>query len=112
MIHSLDPVVQARFWTLASGLPVMDVDRAYVDGEAPLPDGESICLSDGVLRLWLSRPEAAVSTRGRVHVDLAGDRPFVQSLLDAGAAFVREEDGHVVLEDPEGNPFCVGFKTD
>lgn len=112
MIHSLDPVVQARFWTLASGLAVMAADRAYVEGSDPLPEGESICLSDGALKLWLSRPDDAPSTRGRVHLDLAGERSFVQELLDAGASFVREEERHVVLEDPEGNAFCVEFVAD
>jgi hypothetical protein len=87
----------------------VEEDLPFVEGTQELPEGDSICLSDGNLRLWLTRPDEAPNLHGRIHVDLAGDRELVQRLLGAGAAFVRERDHHVVLEDPEGNEFCVEF---
>jgi len=85
----------------------MDVDVAYVAGEQPLPDDESICLSDGTVRIWLSRPIEPPPLAGRVHLDVTGDREHVRRLQDAGATFVHDYDQRVVLADPEGNPFCV-----
>jgi len=101
--------VQARFWSLASGLPPVDDDKQILDGSRDLDDGESICLSDGGLRIWLTRPDEAPAVHGRVHVDLSGDRDFVQRLLVSGASYRHDFDHGVVLADPEGNEFCVEF---
>ena len=48
-------------------------------------------------------------TRNRVHLDIAAvDRQKeVERLLSLGATFVRERDTYSVLNDPEGNNFCV-----
>ncbi len=50
--------------------------------------------------------------RGRIHLDLYTDEPEreIERLVGLGAAIFRErEEGEdfVVLEDPEGNLFCV-----
>ncbi len=66
------------------------------------------------------------SSKNRMHIDIrvAGGEPWdmderellirakVPELLAAGATMVREENygdvlGHVVMQDPEGNEFCV-----
>lgn len=73
-------MVQARFWSLATGIAPMDVDAAYVAGHEPLPDDEAICLSDGTLRIWLSRPAAPPPLAGRIHLDVTGDPEHVQRL--------------------------------
>jgi hypothetical protein len=100
-------VVQARFWSLATGIPPMDVDATYVAGDEPLPDGESICLSDGTLRVWLARPVDPPPISERVHLDVEGGPDLVDRLLEAGGTYLRDYGGGVVLADPEGNPFCV-----
>jgi hypothetical protein len=70
-------------------------------------------------------PEPKTS-KNRIHIDIrvAGSgawdmaerehliRAKVSELVDAGATVVREEFydevlGHVVMDDPEGNEFCV-----
>ena len=50
------------------------------------------------------RPE-----RNRVHLDIAAPdiEAEVTRLLALGATRVRNGDGYVVLNDPEGNNFCV-----
>lgn len=74
---------------------------------------------------FLRVPEGKVA-KNRVHIDIrvAGERPVDQSLREkwirdkaaelvaAGATVVREDtdDGqldHIVMQDPEGNEFCI-----
>ena len=90
----------------------MDVDLPILDGTRPLDEGESICLSEGGLRIWLTRPDEPPALHGRVHLDLGGDQAFVQRLLAAGATYRHELDQLVVLADPEGNEFCVELSDD
>lgn len=107
VIYSLDPLSQARFWSLATGMPPVDIDAAYLSGEAQPALGEAICLTDGTLRLWLTPPDDPPPLAGRVHVDVSGDRALVDALVDAGATLQQDTHEGVVLLDPEGNPFCV-----
>lgn len=114
-----DPHRLARFWTTALGYIA---EPGYDD-----PDGASIVDPDGRGPAigFLRVPEPKTS-KNRMHVDIrvAGEPPWdmaergrlirakVAELVAAGAIAVREESygadlGHIVMQDPEGNEFCV-----
>lgn len=114
-----DPQRLAAFWRLALGY----VSEPGFDG----PDSASIVdpQGSGPAIGFLRVPEGKTA-KNRVHIDLrvAGEGPWdmvertrlirerVPQLVAAGAVVVREELydgelGHVVMQDPEGNEFCV-----
>ncbi|MEU1965342.1 VOC family protein [Micromonospora sediminicola] len=114
-----DPQRIAAFWALALGYvkePGFDEpdNASIVD-----PDGQGPAMS------FLKVPEGK-SSKNRMHIDLrvAGPGPWdmverarliqqkVPALVSAGATVIREQWygdvlGHVVMQDPEGNEFCV-----
>jgi hypothetical protein len=114
-----DPQTLASFWAFALGY----VKEPGFDG----PDNASIIDPDGRAPAigFLAVPEGKTA-KNRMHIDIrvAGNGPWdmaereqlirakVSTLLAGGAAIVREEFygelfGHVVMQDPEGNEFCV-----
>jgi hypothetical protein len=114
-----DPQRLAAFWALALGY----VKEPGYDE----PDNASIVDPDGAgpAISFLKVPEGK-SAKNRVHIDVrvAGPGPWdmverarlirqkVPELVAAQATVVREEWygdvlGHVVMQDPEGNEFCV-----
>jgi hypothetical protein len=114
-----EPHRLAAFWALALGY----VDEPGYDFE----DGASLVDPDGALPAigFLKVPEGKTA-KNRMHIDIrvAAGRPVDQTLREqeirakvaelvaAGATTVREDafDGqldHVVMQDPEGNEFCV-----
>ncbi|WP_326558616.1 VOC family protein [Micromonospora sp. NBC_01796] len=114
-----NPQRLAAFWALA---------LAYVKEPGfEEPDNASIIDPDGhgPAISFLKVPEGKTA-KNRMHVDVrvAGPGPWdmterarlirrrVPELVSAGATVVREEWygdvlGHVVMQDPEGNEFCV-----
>jgi hypothetical protein len=98
-----DALVVARFWAAALG-GELDEDgtsaKAYV--EAPGWGGPN---------LWFQRVPEPKTAKNRLHFDLrapGGDvRAEVARLEKLGATVVTPGDDLVVLEDPEGNVFCV-----
>lgn len=114
-----DPQRIAAFWALALGYiqePGFDEpdNASIVD-----PEGQGPAIG------FLKVPEGK-SAKNRMHIDIrvAGPGPWdmverarlirqkVPELVAAGATVVREEWyddvlGHVVMQDPEGNEFCV-----
>jgi catechol 2,3-dioxygenase-like lactoylglutathione lyase family enzyme len=93
-----------RFWRGALG---------YVPRDPPDPDaGQFIVLKDPTgqgpnLSIDRGEPE-----RGRIHLDLYSTDPEgdVQRILNLGGKLYRERrpgEDFTVLEDPEGNLFCV-----
>jgi hypothetical protein len=114
-----DPHRLAAFWAGALG---------YVDEEGyDDPDGASIVDPDGKgPALGFLRVPEPKTSKNRMHIDIrvAGKAPWdmairerlirakVVELVAAGATEIREEQygeflGHVVMNDPEGNEFCV-----
>ena len=114
-----DPHSLASFWALALGYVA---EPGYDD-----PDGASIIDPEGrgpaIAFLRVPEPKTA---KNRMHIDIrvAGEPPWdmteradlirakVAELAAAGATAIREESydealGHVVMQDPEGNEFCV-----
>jgi catechol-2,3-dioxygenase len=99
-----DVPTMAEFWSQALGYRAVPAR----DGSAKLlpPD------EDG-LYVWLQPSAGRKSGKNRNHPDLVADDPAaeVERLLRLGATHAdvgqTEDDGFIVLADPEGNEFCV-----
>ena len=59
--------------------------------------------------IFLQQVAEPKTTRNRVHLDIVGEeRPHeVARLRELGASVRDEHDGYTVMQDPEGNEFCV-----
>jgi predicted enzyme related to lactoylglutathione lyase len=112
MIHnfafdSADPYELAQFWSKVTGRPVDAEDQ-------PGGKGAAIDLGNGTNLYFQQSPEPKTA-KNRTHVCLQADTTRddeVERLLGIGATFFadyRRPDGTgwVVLQDPEGNEFCV-----
>ncbi len=97
-----DPMRLAAFWAAALGSNVDEdstVERAWVE-----PAGW------GGPNLWFQKVPERKTTKNRQHFDLRavdGLHAEVRRLVDLGAVERRRQGGLVVMEDPEGNEFCV-----
>ncbi len=97
-----DPLAAAGFWAEALGSDVDEdstEDRAFV--EAPGWGGPN---------LWFVRVPEAKSAKNRMHFDLRspGTIPEEVARLEAlGATVLTPGEELVVMQDPEGNEFCV-----
>jgi predicted enzyme related to lactoylglutathione lyase len=94
----------ARFWSAALGIPLRaggDEDYASLDATTG---------GSGWLFFRVPEPKTA---KNRMHVDLSSPHrdTEVTRLVDLGATIVDEhferETRWTVLQDPEGNEFCV-----
>ena len=99
----VDALVVARFWAAALGGqldPSGTSDKAYV--ESPGWGGPE---------LWFQRVPEGRTAKLRMHFDLRapdGVEDEVKRLEGLGATvFARHDTGIVVMQDPEGNEFCV-----
>ncbi|MBB4478598.1 MULTISPECIES: VOC family protein [Rhizobium] len=104
----------ARFWAAAlDGYQVMPYDGAELARLAAMgltPETDPTVMVDGPgTRLCFHLRQGERPARNRVHLDIAASdrRREVERLLSLGATFVRETDAYTVLNDPEGNNFCV-----
>jgi len=89
----------------------------YVPREPPVPGDPFVVLKDPAGRGPNVSIDQMEPEQGRLHLDLYTDDPGgeVERLLRLGATAYRpREPGEdfVVLEDPEGNLFCVVDKKD
>ena len=60
--------------------------------------------------MWFTRVPEAKSAKNRLHLDLRAPGPVqdeVARLERLGATVVRRHEHHAVMQDPEGNEFCV-----
>ncbi|MBX5158935.1 VOC family protein [Rhizobium sp. NZLR8] len=104
----------ARFWAAAlDGYEVMPYDDDELARLAAIgltPDTDPTVMVDGPgTRLCFHLRQGERPARNRVHLDIAADdrEKEVKRLLSLGATLVRETDAYCVLNDPEGNNFCV-----
>ncbi|MEV0157168.1 VOC family protein [Micromonospora sp. NPDC050686] len=100
-----DPGRLAGFWAAVLGREVVE------DAGAALVPGDDTQLG---LRFVASQAERAGSNRLHLHLTSATDadqQDMVARVLELGGGHLdvgqRPEEGHIVLGDPEGNPFCV-----
>ncbi|RWX11880.1 VOC family protein [Rhizobium hidalgonense] len=103
-----------RFWAAAlDGYEVMpydDTELARLAAIGLTPETDPTVMVDGPgPRFCFHLLQGERPVRNRIHFDIAAsDREKeVQRLLSLGATFVRETDSYSVLNDPEGNNFCV-----
>jgi glyoxalase superfamily protein len=132
-----DPGRLAQFWAIALGYILQPPPEGYTSWEEWLsaqgvPESERDAISavidpdgNGPRLLFLRVPEPK-TVKNRVHLDINVGGPLdtplderwrrvedaVARLREAGATFVREANDEygahwVVLQDPEGNEFCV-----
>jgi len=105
-----DSLSQANFWAAALGHQVSE--RNPHEYEVSDPSGE------GTPLYFMNVPEAK-TVKNRLHVDITTDGPLgdeVARLVAAGGTLVEmrqdpatlaNPDTWAVLQDPEGNEFCV-----
>jgi hypothetical protein len=108
------PAKLARFWAAAlDGYRVRAYDDAEVArlasiGRTPETDPTVMLDGPGPLLCFQEQKPARIG-RGRVHLDIeVGDpQQVIARLCSLGGRIERVADGYTVLEDPEGNRFCV-----
>lgn len=97
-----DVIALAGFWAAALGTDVDEdatSDRAYV--EAPGWGGPN---------MWFVRVPEPRAAKNRMHFDLRAPVTMadeVRRLQAMGATVVERFAGHTIMDDPEGNVFCV-----
>ncbi len=114
VIHCTNPPALARFWaSVLDGSEIRPYDQKEIARLAErgfTPETDPVVAVDGPgPTLWLQQvPESRV-TRNRVHLDLVGgDRSEEDERLRGLGATVRDEhETFTVMQDPEGNEFCV-----
>jgi hypothetical protein len=109
-----DPRALGRFWAAVTGY--------RVDGEND--DAVALRAPDerGIRRILFMRVDDPTPGKNRMHVDLASREPDaeIERLVGLGATLVDPRQGGVpawragngtrwvVMQDPEGNEFCIG----
>lgn len=97
-----DALVLAQFWAAALGSNVDEdstVSKAYV--EAAGWRGPN---------MWFNRVSESKIAKNRLHFDLRAPSLLeeeVRRLGPLGAVVIRAGEEYVVMQDPEGNEFCV-----
>jgi hypothetical protein len=97
-----DALAVATFWAAAIGSEVDEdstTDKAFV--EPPGWGGPS---------MWFNKVPEAKSAKNRVHIDLRAPETIgeeVERLVGLGARVLQSGDDLVVMQDVEGNEFCV-----
>ncbi len=106
-IDSTDPRKLAEFWTQALGLEItFDADGEFLQLTSPANPQQPY--------LGLQKVPEKRAGKNRVHLDFATeDRPGELKRLESLGATIRETHEMpgltwTVLQDPEGNEFCVG----
>jgi hypothetical protein len=97
-----DALALARFWAAALGSDVDEdstAEKAFVEAAGW-----------GGPNIWFTAVPEPKSAKNRIHFDLRAPGAMeaeVSRLEELGANVVRNYPGHVVMQDPEGNEFCV-----
>ena len=97
-----DALALARFWAAVFG---SDVDEDSTAGKAFLE-----AAGRGGPNIWFIRVPEGKTAKNRVHFDLRAPGPAadeVARLEGLGARVLERHGHHVVMQDPEGNEFCV-----
>ena len=106
-----DPRSLAGFWSAVTGYELAEVRDDFARLDAP--DHR------GVRHLLFFRVPEPKTTKNRVHIDLASRdaEAEITRLVDLGASLIDGEPPQwrtangtrwVVMQDPEGNEFCLG----
>ena len=114
VIDALDPSELARFWEAAldgyAVRPYYDAEIARLAAMGRTPETDpSVALDGPGPTIFLQETEKPTAGRTRLHFDLVGGARAaeVYRLCALGATVRDEHDTYSVLQDPEGNEFCV-----
>jgi predicted enzyme related to lactoylglutathione lyase len=97
-----DALALARFWAAVFG---SDVDEDSTPAKAFVE-----AAGWGGPNIWFIRVPEPKTAKNRVHFDLRAPGAVaaeVSRLEKLGATVVRVHPGYTVMQDPEGNEFCV-----
>jgi Glyoxalase-like domain len=97
-----DALRLARFWAAVLG---SDVDEDSTSAKAFVE-----AAGWGGPNLWFNQVPEPKTAKNRVHFDLRAPGPMaaeVARLENLGATVVGADATHTVMQDPEGNEFCV-----
>jgi Glyoxalase-like domain len=106
-LDCVDPLRMSAFWAAALGQPVADEANEFFAKILPWNGGPSY--------FFIKVPEEKTA-KNRLHLDLSADDRGVEvdRLISLGAVQVAEKDEWdvqwTVMNDPEGNEFCVSGK--
>ncbi|MFC0108519.1 VOC family protein [Kibdelosporangium aridum] len=113
VIDCKHPASLARFWAAVLDdyeiAPYDDEELARLRSigvESPEDDPTVLLqrLDGAPPRIFLVLVPEPKTVKNRVHLDIDGD---VDAVLALGATLVAKYEGHHLLNDPEGNEFCV-----
>jgi hypothetical protein len=117
VVDCTHPASLARFWAaVLDGYAVAPYDQAELErlranGIDDPEDDPTVLMTagDDQPRFFFARVPEPKTVKNRVHVDLrAGDHATeLARLTGLGARVVADLDAWTVLEDPEGNEFCL-----
>ena len=97
-----DAFALATFW---AGVFGSDVDEDSIAGKAFVE-----AAGWGAPNIWFTRVPEAKAAKNRIHFNLRAPgaaEDEVARLEQLGASVVRRDEHHRVMQDPEGNEFCV-----
>jgi hypothetical protein len=115
------PAPLARFWATALGYHVReytdaDLEALRAAGIDDVEDDPTVAVDgpDGAASLWFGRVPEGKVVKNRMHLDLMPDTAMeeeVERLVGLGGrvqrVFEDEAIRWTVMQDPEGNEFCV-----
>ena len=97
-----DALVLASFWAAALG---SDVDEDSMPAKAYVE-----AAGRGGPNMWFNQVPEPKTAKNRLHFDLRAPGNLVdevERLMTLGATVVRHGNGITVMQDPDGNEFCV-----
>ena len=98
----MDALALARFWAAVFGSDVDEestTDKAFVEAAGW-----------GGPNIWFTRVPEPKAAKNRIHFDLRAPGTVAAEVLrleTLGATVVRNDPRLTVMQDPEGNEFCV-----
>ena len=97
-----DALALAGFWAAVFG---SDVDEESTAGKAYLE-----AAGWGGPNIWFARVPEGKTAKNRMHFDLRAPGPVAEEvarLETLGARVLERHEHYAVMQDPEGNEFCV-----
>jgi hypothetical protein len=114
VIEAEAPSKLARFWAdTLTGFEVRAYDSEEIARLASIgrtaETGPTVAVDGSELTIFFRETTRPKNERGRVHLDLVGqDRHNeVDRIVALGTSVKAEMDGFTVMQDPEGNEFCI-----
>lgn len=114
VIDAMHPAALARFWAaVLDGYAVRAYDDAEIArlaaiGRSPETD-PTVALDGPGPTLFFQETATPKAAKNRLHFDLVGQSRAseTQRLCAVGATIREERESYSILQDPEGNEFCV-----